>query len=74
MKNPHEVQFRLLKQLIEEGKSTEYGQNNSLSTVKDYHDFARALPLTEYEDLKPFIDRMMMGEKSVLWPGQVKWY
>ena len=44
---------------------------NSKSSLKD---FRQRLPLTSYEDLFPFIQRMMLGERNVLVPGQVKWY
>ena len=74
MENPHEVQARLLRQLISEGVSTEYGVRNGLERVSNEEQFAKSLPLTDYDDLKPYIERMMMGERSVLWPGQVKWY
>jgi len=74
MKNPHEVQARLLRELISEGVSTEYGVTHGIEHVNDEYQFAKNLPLTTYEDLKPYIERMMLGEKSVLWPGQVRWY
>ncbi len=74
MDNPHEVQANLLAQLITAGSSTEYGKKYSFSSIKDLNDFSKALPLTDYEDMKPYIERMMMGEKSILWPGQVKWF
>lgn len=74
MKNPHEVQSRLFKQLISAGKQTEYGKQYDFNTIKNSEDFAKKTPLTNYEDLKPYIERMMMGEKSVLWPNQVKWF
>lgn len=74
MKNPHEVQERLFRYLVSEGSATEYGVQHGINKVKDKYDFANTLPITDYEDLKPYIERMMMGEKSILWPGQVSWY
>ena len=32
------------------------------------------MPVHEYEDLKPFIDRMLNGEENVLWNTPVKWF
>lgn len=74
MKNPLETQERVFKEILAEGQSTEYGQNHSFDSIKNLEQFAAKIPLTDYEDLKGFINRMMKGEKSILWPGQIKWY
>lgn len=74
MENPVEIQERVLREIIAEGLYTEYGKKHNLDKVNNPSDFAKHLPLTDYEDLKPYINRMMHGEKSILWPGQVTWY
>ncbi len=74
MDNPHEIQRALFNQIIAAGTDTEYGKQYSFDKLKNAEDFASKVPITDYEDLKPYIERMMMGEKSILWPGQVKWF
>jgi hypothetical protein len=37
-------------------------------------DYKRAVPVQEYDDLKPFIDRMLKGEEHVLWNTPVFWF
>ncbi len=74
MKNPHEVQEQLFQQLLSEGKKTEYGKYYHFNSLNDYADFSKTIPINSYEDLMPYIERMMMGEHSILWPGQVKWF
>jgi hypothetical protein len=32
------------------------------------------VPVHEYEDIKPYIQRMMDGEENVLWPTPVNWF
>jgi len=74
MNHPHEVQERVFGGLLSQGKLTEYGERNHFKEIKNQVDFANRVPLTTYEDLKEDISRMMHGEKSVLWPGQIKWF
>ena len=68
------LQNGVLKRLIDKGKDTEYGRNHLFNNTRNYSDFIQNVPLNTYEELKNEIDRMRHGEKSILWPGQVKWY
>lgn len=74
MEYPHKVQRRLLKQLIEATKHTEWGRTFNYRSIRTPEDFAHHVPIQDYESLKPYIQRMMHGEKDVLWTGQVNWY
>lgn len=74
MQHPHKVQAAVLRDLIESAKHTEYGRLYGFRRIKSHSDFQRHLPLTDYDDLKPYIQRMMHGEKDVLWHGQVRWF
>lgn len=72
--HPHEVQAQLLSELLKKGASTEWGRRFDFASIKKPATFAERLPIVEYEDIKLDIQRMMHGERDVLWPGQVKWY
>ncbi len=71
---PVEVQDIWFKSLLQKGKSTVWGEIHSYKDIKTKQDFKEQVPISTYEDLKPFIERMMMGEPDVLWPGVVKWF
>ena len=68
------LQQEVLAYLMQKARDTEYGRRYLFGTVKNYDDFAQNVPLTTYEELKGYIDRMRHGERDVLWPGQVKWF
>lgn len=68
------LQREALQRLITAGRRTRYGHDHSLESVGDYEHFAAALPLTTYEELKGYIDRMRHGEADLLCPGRVRWY
>lgn len=74
LQNPFGVQKKIFASLIERGSKTEYGRKYGIDSKMSFDHFQSAVPLTDYEDLKPYISRMMEGEKSILWPGQVNWF
>ncbi len=74
MRHPHEVQHNLLKQLIETSRHTEWGRKFDFKTIRRPETFAERVPVQDYDSLKPYIQRMMYGEKDVLWGGQVRWF
>ena len=68
------TQMKALYRLLGKAQSTEWGREYHFGTIRSYEDFAKQVPLTDYEVLKESIDRMRHGEVDVLWPGRVKWY
>ena len=71
---PIELQSKILEQLLSNGVHTEWGRKHHFNHIKNRDDFRKAMPLQVYEDLQPYIQRMMHGEESVLWPGKTSWY
>jgi len=71
---PHKVQEALLFQLFQATKHTEWGKKFDYESIRSPEDFANRVPIQDYESLKPYINRMMHGEKDVLWSGRVKWF
>lgn len=68
------IQRNVLEQLLRAAADTEWGHHYHYSTLNSYEDFARTVPVSTYEELKGYIDRMRHGEADLLWPGKVKWY
>ncbi len=73
-KYPLDVQNEFFNRLISLGSSTEFGKTHDFSSIKSYADFNKNVPLNDYEDLKPIIDRIMHGEQNLLWPTETKWF
>ena len=76
--DPVALQEKVLRHLLERGRHTEYGSKHGFDAILNggapLADAFAALPVTGYDDLKGYIDRMRHGEQDVLWPGKVKWY
>ena len=71
---PESTQKRIFLSLIERARNTEFGKKHNFDTIQSYEEYKSTVPLSDYEDLKSDINRMMMGESDILWPGKVKWY
>lgn len=72
--NPITIQDSIFRQLIEAGKKTEFGKEFQFSKIKTYEDFARQVPVSDYEELKPYIDKTMKGTQNVIWNTEIEWF
>ena len=64
-----EFQHRLLANLIEKVKTTQFGRDHNFNDVHHYQEFVEAVPIRDYEALKPYIQNILNGQADVLWPG-----
>lgn len=69
--NIEDIQSTLLKRLLNKAAGTLIGEQHRFPQIKTYTDFARRLPITHYEDIRPLVMRMIAGERDILWPGRV---
>jgi hypothetical protein len=60
-----------LLRLIERGCATAFGREHGFEHIRNLDDFRRRVPLRRYEDLRPYIDRIVDGERGVLFAGEV---
>lgn len=74
MKYPHDVQDEVLKKLLLTARDTEFGQKYAFDDLVNYDDYKRRVPIHTYEQIFPYIDRLMRGEQNVLWPSEIKWF
>ncbi len=74
MKYPHEVQDEVLKKLIVTARDTEFGQKYGFESILSYEDFRNRIPIHTYEQMFPYVERLMAGEQNVLWPSEIKWF
>lgn len=68
--HPGPVQQKTLAELVKFADSTAFGRDHHFFDIKTYDDFKRHVPVRDYEDLKPYIDRILTGEEDVLWTGK----
>ena len=64
-------QRKRLASLVRRAAWTEWGNLHGYRDIHSYEDFAQRVPVSEYDDLKGYIERMRLGESNVLWRGQI---
>ena len=69
-KTPLKTQNKVLEKLIAKAKKTSFGKDHSFEKIKSYKDFVLKTEVKDYEALRPYIERVVGGEKNVLWPGK----
>jgi len=74
MKYPNEVQNEIFEKLIKQATVTEYGQKFHFKSIANPETFTQRVPVVTYEDLFPYISRIMQGEQNVLWPSAIRWF
>jgi phenylacetate-coenzyme A ligase PaaK-like adenylate-forming protein len=67
---PEETQQKVLNNLLKRAKNTEFGRDHNFSTIKNHEDFVKNVPIRTYEDLRPYINKVVDGESDILWPGK----
>nr|WP_294793435.1 GH3 auxin-responsive promoter family protein [uncultured Mucilaginibacter sp.] len=68
--NAVSLQQNTFKALIEQAKHTAFGRDHHFDQIKNYDDFKRLVPIRDYEELTPYIKRVIDGEENVLWPDK----
>ena len=69
-----EIQEEMLFNLLNTAKSTEWGEKYDYTNTRSWEVFKDKVPVSRYETIEPYINRMIEGEKNVLWPGVMKWF
>jgi phenylacetate-coenzyme A ligase PaaK-like adenylate-forming protein len=70
VQNPIETQQKVFQNLIASADFTQFGKDHNFSKIKSYEDFAKQVPIRDYEELRPYIDRVVKGEEDILWKGK----
>ncbi len=74
LKYPHEVQNELLFNLLKIAKDTEIGKTYDFASIETYKTFTERVPIVNYEDMQPSIERSRLGEQNIFWPRPIKWF
>lgn len=73
-KDPVAAQSRVLRDLVRRAEHTAFGRDHRFSDIRSYADFKERVPVRDYEDLRPYIERVVKGEENVLWPGKPAYF
>lgn len=72
--NPHLYQEKIRQYLIREAAHTVFGKDHSFDAISNYNDFKKNIPVRDYEELKPYIEKVTKGEPDILWKGKPAYF
>ncbi len=73
-REPEVHQAKIMEHLIDQANQTSFGKDHSFGLIKNYDDFKKNIPIRDYEQLRPYMDRVVAGEADVLWPGKPAYF
>jgi hypothetical protein len=71
---PVAAQREVLQDLVTAAQYTEFGRRYKFNHLFSLKTFKQTVPVHEYGDLKPYIQRMMDGEENILWNTPIEWF
>ena len=72
--DPISSQYNIFNELVKKGRSTLFGRDHHFDSIHHYDDFKKQVPVRDYEDLKPYVEKVLHGESNVLWPGKPEYF
>lgn len=72
-RDSHELQktqSELLLRMVQEGRDTAFGRDHGFDTIRSVDDYRAAVPIRDFEGHRPYVDRMIHGERDILFPGK----
>jgi len=76
LEKPGKAQRRLLYGMVQRAKDTAWGRTHGFGELQLSPDlveeYQHHVPLSDYGDLMPYLDRVVGGEPDVIWPGSPK--
>ena len=68
--SPIKWQTNTFKKLIKNAEKTEFGKNHDFENIESYEQYKEKVPIRDYEELRPYIEKVVNGEIDILWPGK----
>ncbi len=73
-KYPFDVQQEVFLKLVDQATRTTWGVQYGYDSIYSIEDYQQRVPISTYEDFKPYINRLRRGEQNLVWPSEIKWF
>lgn len=74
MREAMPVQEAQFSRLMTSARDTEWGKKYEYRSLKSFREFQERVPISTYEELYPYLERVMKGEQFVLWSSPIHWF
>lgn len=72
--SPGMAQLEVFHSLVRAARYTEWGRKYDYASITDPDVFRSRVPLQDYSDVKPYVERLRKGEQNLLWPTDMRWF
>lgn len=72
--NAVDDQQKLLLSLVKNAEKTLFGREHQFENIDSLEKFQQQVPIADYEDLKPYIEKVKKGQRNILWPGTPEYF
>ena len=72
--NPVATQDAVFQYLIKKGAKAKFGKDHNFENITSASDFAKAVPVRDYEALKDYVEEAVAGKEDILWPGKPEYF
>ncbi len=73
-KYPFDVQQEVFAKLVDQASRTTWGIQYGYDSIYSIEEYQQRVPISTYDDVKPYINRLRDGEQNLLWPTDIKWF
>ncbi|AZA81686.1 hypothetical protein C1637_03675 [Chryseobacterium lactis] len=73
-KNAEKNQEDLLLSLVSTAQKTLFGREHDFENIHSVKEFQQRVPVADYEDLKPYIERVKKGQANILWTDTPEYF
>lgn len=70
MHNAVADQQEIFNNLVKVGAKTKFGNDHHFDRIKTHEDFAKLVPVRDYESFRSYIDLIKEGKHNILWKGK----
>jgi hypothetical protein len=71
---PHDVQFEWFRRLMNAARDTEWGRKYDYAGITRIEQYRERVPVSDYDTIRPWIERLRRGEQNLLWPEEIRWF
>ncbi|MDO5615047.1 MAG: GH3 auxin-responsive promoter family protein [Cruoricaptor ignavus] len=72
--NAEKDQEQLLLSLVKTAEKTLFGREHRFEEIKTVADFQKQVKIADYEELKPYIEKVKRGQKNILWTDTPEYF
>jgi len=67
-------QSTVLLDILSYASQTVFGKEHGFDSIKNYKDYSAQVPVRNYEEHRPYVERHAKGEENILFPGKPMMY